>query len=326
MEQQDRIMDGDLQTLGLQSILKMLALSGKTGTLFVHSGPETLSISLRKGQIVALREEGVPQPDLLVMLCLVNKLDPQRAQMVREHAGGNTQVALAMLVERNWMSAAEMQRRLEFAVTQSISHALRWVNGRFAFHRQLVPMENRMQPLDIDSTLLEALRQADEWEEMGDAHITRTTVTRWLPEVNNDVRSLGLSQEYIEALCLSNGEIPLQAIALVVMMPEARVARIMARLLELRLIEVVDTALEAELQQDLSNLIIKCQMTLTRQRQSTNPEQHLLGLVSTLSECINGLLTHHGIYAKSLRGRGKVPFNEVVRYLERRFGQQLQLL
>ena len=99
MEQQDRIMDGDLQTLGLQSILKMLALSGKTGTLFVHSGPETLSISLRKGQIVALREEGVPQPDLLVMLCLVNKLDPQRAQMVREHAGGNTQVALAMLVQ-----------------------------------------------------------------------------------------------------------------------------------------------------------------------------------------------------------------------------------
>ena len=56
MELQDQIMDGDLQTLGLQSILEMLALSGKTGTLFVHSGPETISISLRKGQIMALRE------------------------------------------------------------------------------------------------------------------------------------------------------------------------------------------------------------------------------------------------------------------------------
>src|SRR6266699_1193056 len=283
MEQQDRIMDGDLQTLGLQSILKMLALSGKTGTLFVHSGPETLSISLRKGQIVALREEGVPQPDLLVMLCLVNKLDPQRAQMVREHAGGNTQVALAMLVERNWMSAAEMQRRLEFAVTQSISHALRWVNGRFAFHRQLVPMENRMQALDIDSTLLEALRQADEWEEMGETHLTRTTVARWLPEIHNDVRSLGLGQEFIEALCLSNGEIPLQAMALVLMTPEARVARIMTRLLELRLITV-------------------------------------------LSDCINGLLAHHSRYAKSLRGRGQIPYPDVIRYLERRFSGQFQLL
>ncbi|MFL5652668.1 MAG: DUF4388 domain-containing protein [Ktedonobacteraceae bacterium] len=329
MEQQDRIMDGDLRTLGLQSILKMLALSGKTGTLLVHSGPETLSISLRKGQIVALREEGVPQPDLLFMLCLVNRLDPPRAQAVREASGGNTQVALAMLVERNWMSAAEMQQRLEFAITQSISHALRWVEGRFAFHRHLVPLENRMQALDIDSVLLEALRQADEWEEIGGevaTHLTRTAVARWLPEVHNDVRSLGLSQEYIEVLCLSNGDLPLQAIALVLMMPEARVARIMARLLELRLIEVVDTALETELQQDLSNLIIRCQTALSRQRQSSSPEQHLLGLVTILAECINGLLIHHGTYAKSLRGRGHVPFAEVVRYLEHRFAHQLQLL
>src|SRR5260370_34058057 len=120
MDQQDRIMDGDLQTLGLQSILKMLALSGKTGKLFVSSGPETLSISLRKGQIVGLHEDGVGQPDLLGMLCLVNKLDPPRAQASREYAHGGMQLALAMLVDRRWRSANEKQRRLDFAVTQSI--------------------------------------------------------------------------------------------------------------------------------------------------------------------------------------------------------------
>ncbi len=74
MEPQDRIMDGDLQTLGLQSILKMLALSEKTGTLFVHSGPETLSIALRKGQIVALREEGVPQKPYARCLVVIHRL------------------------------------------------------------------------------------------------------------------------------------------------------------------------------------------------------------------------------------------------------------
>ncbi len=329
MEQQDRIMDGDLQTLGLQSILKMLALSGKTGKLFVSSGPETLSISLRKGQIVGLHEEGVAQPDLLGMLCLINKLDPPRAQAIRELAQGNMHIALAMLVERGWMNAGEMQRRLEFAVTQSISHALRWVNGRFAFHRQVVSIESRMQPLDVDSVLLEALRQADEWEEIvaeGVTHLARTTVARWQPEVRRDVRSLGLGQEAVEVLCLANGELPLQAVALVLMMPEARVARVMARLLELNLIEVVDTVMETELQQDLSNIIIKCQYTLAQQRNSSNPEQHLLGLITTLSECINGLLIHHGRYARSLRGRGHIPPMEIVRYLERRFSQQLRTL
>ena len=52
----------------------------------------------------------------------------------------------------------------------------------------------------------------------------------------------------------------------------------------------------------------------------------MLGLVTVLSECINGLLVHQSKYAKSLRGRGQIPYSEVVRYLERRFGNQLQLL
>jgi hypothetical protein len=326
MEPQDRIMDGDLQTLGLQSILKMLALSGKTGRLLVHSGPETLAINLRKGLIVALHEEGVPQPDLLGMLCLINKLDPPRANMLREASQGNLQLALGLMTEQGWIPLNEMQRRLEFSVTQSISHALRWVDGRFAFHRNMVPMESKMQPLDVDSVLLEALRQADEWEEMGETTLTRTTVSRWLPEVSRDVRSLGLNQEHIDVLCLSNGEIPLQAMSLVLMIPEARIARVMSRLLELHLIEVVDTSLEAELQQDLSNVIIMCQHTLAQQRQNSTPVQHLLGLINTLGQCVNGLLIHHGTYAKSLRGRGQLPIVEIVRYLERRFSQPLQLL
>ncbi|HET8912156.1 MAG TPA: DUF4388 domain-containing protein [Ktedonobacteraceae bacterium] len=319
MEQQDRIMDGDLQTLGLQSILKMLALSGKTGTLLVHSGSETLAISLRKGQIVALQDNGGPQPDILGMLCLINKLDPPRAQYLKEVSQGNIQLAFAVMVEQRWMTQEEMQHRLEFAVTQSISHALRWVDGRFSFHRQLVPMESRMRPLDIDSLLLEALRQADEWEEKGEAQMARTAVARWLPEVNKDVMRLGLSQEHIDVLCLANGEIPMQAVAMVLMSPEARIAQTMLHLLELNLIELVDTALEGGLQQDLSNIIIQCQHLLAQQRQNSNPDQHLLGLISILTRCINGLLEHHGKYARILRGRGAMPEAEVIRYLDRRF-------
>ncbi|MBV9689371.1 MAG: DUF4388 domain-containing protein [Ktedonobacteraceae bacterium] len=329
MEQQDRIMDGDLQTLGLQSILKMLALSGKTGKLYVYSGPETLSVGLRKGQIVGLHEEGVPQPDLLAMLCLINRLDPARVQTIRELAQGDMQVTLATLVERGWMTVSEMQRRLEFAVTQCISHALRWVNGRFEFHRQLVPMDSKMLPLDIDSVLLEALRQADEWEEIakeGVMHLTRTTVARWQPEVSRDVRSMELNAESIEVLCLSNGELPLQAISLALMMPEARVAHIMTRLVALNLIEVVDTAFEDVLRQDLADRIMRSQNALAWRKRASDPVQHLHGLLIILAECINELLVHHGKHARVFLGRGQISSIEIVRYLERRFAPPLQPL
>lgn len=323
MEQQDRIMDGDLQTLGLQSILKMLALSGKTGKLLVYSGNETLSVSIRRGQIVALHEEGTPQPDLLGMLCLIGRLNQQHVQAIRTIAQGDMQITLALLVERGWMRAEEKQRRLEFAITQSLSHSLRWAKGRFGFHL-LLPMDSTMEPLDIDAVLLEALRQADEWEEITRENktlLTRTSVARWQPEVSRDVSSMGLSQQAIEVLCLCNGEIPLHAIAQVLMVPEARVAYLMEYLLRLNLIEVVDTALETELQRDLYNIIIKCQYNLAYQRQSSHAAQHLLGLITTLSGCINAILNHHSRYAKNLRGRGQLPASEVVRYLEHRFAQ-----
>ena len=60
--------------------------------------------------------------------------------------------------------------------------------------------------------------------------------------------------------------------ALALIIPEARIARIMNRLLGLHLVEVVDTALEAELQQDLSNIIIMCQHTLAQQQQNHAPD------------------------------------------------------
>jgi len=85
MESQDRIMDGDLQTLGLQSILKMLALSGKTGTLFVHSGPETLSIILRIGKLMALLEKSYIKSDLLSKILLNNKVYPTRSHTLFEY-------------------------------------------------------------------------------------------------------------------------------------------------------------------------------------------------------------------------------------------------
>lgn len=326
MEQQDRIMDGDLQTLGLQSVLKMLALSEKTGTLIVASGSEIVSINLWQGRIVGLREQGAQQPDILSMFSLTNRIDPRHIQRLREVAGNTLQSQLAKLVELSWMSQAEMQQRLEFAITQAISHALHWANGRFAFHRQVLSMETRVQSLDIDSVLLEALRQADEWEKMREAHLARSTMVRWQQEIHRDVRSLGLDREAIEILCLSNGEIPLQAMSLALMLPEARVARTIARLLELRLIEVVDTALEAEQERDLSNLLIKCQSKLAKNQQISRPDQRLLGVMEILTLCVNGLLAHHGTYAKALRERGQISSSDVSHFLEQKFVPQFLLL
>ena len=74
MEQPVRILDGDLETLGLQATLKMLSLGGKTGILRVSSGSETLQIALKDGHIVALEEAGVTSPDMIEVFRLLMHL------------------------------------------------------------------------------------------------------------------------------------------------------------------------------------------------------------------------------------------------------------
>jgi hypothetical protein len=323
MEQQGqgRILDGDLETLGLQATLKMLALGGKTGVLTVVSGQETLQIALRNGQIISLEEPSIQPPDLVEIFRLLGRVPRPQAAELRRLSGENPVAVLAVLVEWGIIPPAEMQQRIEFGIIQSISRALRWERGRFEFHRDILDIRGRIgapQPFNVDHILLEALRTADEWSQTGPTNLTRNTVARWMPEFRGNVQQLGLVREDIGVLCLSSGQLPLRAVAYGLLLPESRVAAVMKKLLDLGLIEVVDPHLEAELERSLINLLTQTQHQLAEDPRAA-PDQRLLILVRTMGSCVNGLLAHHAIFARTLRGRGEVPRNEVVRYVEETF-------
>ena len=322
MQQQGRILDGDLETLGLQATLKMLALSGKTGTLIVTSGQETLSIYLNKGQVAALQEQPANPTDVIEVLRLLGRIDSKLAARIRQMVDPTSPVVLEALVDARVISEAEMYQRLEFRVIQALSRALRWQQGRFEFHRNMLARDVPLA-LNVDHVLLESLRQADEWDEASATGLNRTTVARWMPEFDGDVKRLGLDKEEINVLCLANGQLPIQSIAYGLLSSEARVAVLMNHLLDLGLIEVVDEAMEAELERNLIRVLTTSQHELSRHPQGSI-EQRLLMLIKTLSTCTNGLLDHHGMYARELRGRGALRPRQVARYVEECFGPLLQ--
>lgn len=320
MQQQGRILDGDLETLGLQATLKMLALSGKTGTLMITSGQETLSLYLNKGQIAALQDNFVQRPNLLEVMRLLRQVDNKQAAELRRAIGPHSPVMLEMLVNYGIISKAEMLQWQEYGVIQALSRAVRWQQGRFEFHRNVV--QGAHLALNVDHVLLESLRQADEWDEAATG-VSRTTVARWMPHFTGDIMRLGLEPDEVNVLCLANGQLSLQAIAYALLCGEARVAQCMKHLLDLQLIEVVDQALEAELERNLIDILTASQHELVKAYQGS-ADQRLLALIKTLATCVNGFLTHHGAYARQLRGRGALRPAQVARYLEESFSPLLQ--
>lgn len=321
MQQPGRILDGDLETLGLQATLKMLALSGKTGTLVVTSGQETLSLYLNKGQIAALQDNFVQRPNLLEVMRRLRQIDGKVAAELRRVIGPNSPAMLEMLVDYGVISEDEMRQWQEYGVIQALSRAVRWQQGRFEFHRNV--LQGAQLALNVDHVLLESLRQADEWDEAAATGLSRTTVARWMPHFTGDIMRLGLEPDAVNVLCLANGQLSLEQIAYALLCSEARIAQCMAQLLHMQLIEVVDQALEAELERNLIDILTASQHELASAQQGS-AEQRLLALVKTLATCVNGLLTHHGSFARHLRGRGALRSGQVARYLEEAFGPMLK--
>jgi hypothetical protein len=308
-QQQEKILGGDLETLGLQATLKMLALGGKTGQLSVaatHDAAdgrpthERLDIYLKRGSIVALHASNPGQIDLLEILRLMRRIHRKDAQEIRERVGNSLPYVLAALVERNIITPLEQQQRMEFAIIQEIARAMRWERGTFEFHNQVTVADSAMVPLSVDHVLLEAIRMVDEWSKVNPGGLTRYSTPRWLPDFNGDIQNLGLSREDISVLFLANGQMPVYAIAYGLLMSEALVAHSVEVLVSHRLVEVVNDQLERQLEQSISNALTVSQNQL-KSDPRLSPEQRLQMLIHTMGTCINKLLSHHSTYARALR-------------------------
>ncbi len=325
-QEQGRIIGGDLETLGLQATLKMLALGSKTGQLSVaatHDAAdgrtvrERLDIYLKKGNIVALNSSDPAPIDLLELLRLMRRIHRKDAVEIHDAVGTHLPYVITALVERNLISPAEAQQRMEFAIIQEIARAMRWQRGTFEFHVHVNVVETSMTPLSVDHVLLEAIRIVDEWTKVTIPDLTRASTPRWLPEFGGDISSLSLSRDEIGVLFLANGQNPVFAIAYGLLTNEAQVAHSVERLVNMHLVEVVNDQLERKLEQSLTNALTVSRGQLKHDNRMT-PEQRLQMLIHTMGTCINKLLSHHSNYARALRGK-TVSNEDLYGYLETHF-------
>ncbi len=321
---QSRILDGDLETLTLQSTLKMLALGSKTGVLNVQSGSERLRIHLQDGAIMSLEEPGVSEPNLLDLLRAMGRLGPEQIMLIPQDARRDLSSLIQYLVNTGDITSAEELQRREFVVVQALSRAVRWDRGRFEFVRDASHMRrtggmytpSAAQPLNVDHVLLEALRLADEREHMRIKPASRMTRARKVALRDGDPRlaSLGLEETWIYTLAEENR--PLYMIAYALLMPEGVAGAWMTTLIDRGLLLLVDERMDQELERSMVALLTQARNQL-EQISRNAPEQLMLSLSMVMGDTINALLAHHARFARVLRARGESTPTEAVRYIDR---------
>jgi hypothetical protein len=328
---QSRILDGDLETLGLQSTLKMLALGGKTGVLIVQTNSSQLNVFVQDGAITRLEDPSTPDPDLLDLFRAMGRVSADQLMRIPQDARKDLAAMTQYMMNVGILSPQEELQRREFIVTQALSRAIRWDKGRFEFRRDASVMRktggmytpSAAQPMNVDHVLLEALRQADERDHMAVRPAPRNMRARKtnLPDAERRLNTLSPDAAWVYALV--DERRPVYSIAFGLLMPEAVAGAWMTTLLEHGLIEVVDRRIEEELTRNLSQVLSKARSGLDKLSRAT-PEQFMLELSLLLGSAINDLLGHYARFSRTLRARGDSTPEAAARRIEQVVGPLLE--
>lgn len=201
--------EGPLRELGIQDVLQLIELAGKTGVLTVRS--ERLNdeaiVHFKNGEIVfAVRRRSTRRIGQLLTRAgqitraeLEKALDLQRADPTRRLA--------EILLDEGLVSRDELERQLRFQMEETVYELLTWEEGYFKFEEQdeigNAPLLSRVR---VDSLLMEGARRLDEWTRLESKVPSPEAIPALAPASDRDVAPLDLTAEQWELLAEVDGE------------------------------------------------------------------------------------------------------------------------
>lgn len=248
--------EGPLRELGIHDVFQLLDLSRKTGALRVTSGlrDNEGTVYFDAGQVVYASVRSNPHP-LGAMLVRSGRITEtelgqararQREDRVRRRLG-------EVLVDEGLISARELDRQLRLQIEAVVFELLSWREGFFSFIEQDVSElpADAMVRISAESLLMEAARRVDEFSAIAD-RVPSLDVVPALAGLgwggdgddadeapDDEPPPLDLRQDEWEVLAAVDGERDLRAIAVVLGRSEFDVAKVAARLVRSRVIDVV---------------------------------------------------------------------------------------
>jgi tetratricopeptide (TPR) repeat protein len=208
--------EGPLRELGIQDVLQLLELAGKTGVLTVRS--ERLNdeaiVHFSRGEIVfAVRRRSTRRLGQLLIRAgkltrsdLDRALDGQRADPTKRLA--------EILLELGVVKETELARQLRFQMEETVYELMSWEEGYFKFEeRAEIASQRLLARVRVDSLLMEGARRLDEWSRLESKVPNPEAIPVLAPASDRDVTPLELSSEEWEVLAEIDGERDVRQIA-----------------------------------------------------------------------------------------------------------------
>ncbi len=252
-------LEGSLRDFDLFSLFNMIKTQGKSGTLVLSRAQEFVKVFFDQGEVVGCDSNQVPMEDRLgALLVRLGRLSGEELIVMIQQQRQTAKRMGTLLLESGKVTRQDLQDALFNQAMSIIYRTFRWVEGDYRFD-SIVPMEldrENFPPIPVDTVLMEAARIMDEWPEvqrrLPDSKIplVKTVVAENLQlGIDQNVslvldgggqvhtQGSGLTHEQEVALTYFNAPTSLQEVLQISRFDELETCKIIADLLDLKLLE-----------------------------------------------------------------------------------------
>lgn len=231
-------LSGDLATMGLEDIFQLLAVGKKTGVLELKGTLHTKRVAFHEGLITSIWSSD-SREYLGQYLLAYNRITEDQLREALEAQEDEQQLLGRILVNRQFVTEAEVRRIMQLKVEESIFDTFLWSVGSFEFHDGAGSHQKSMLlSLDVIGIVLEGARRQDDWKRIRKVVKGGDAILSPIPEAIAERLPLASDDAYV--LARLDGIKRVDQLVIEIRMPEYKVNRLLFDLYEKGLVRIVN--------------------------------------------------------------------------------------
>lgn len=156
-------LEGSIQEFGLTEIFQLILIQKKEGILTLSREKETVCVHFKEGQIIRAGDENEDENFGNALIKNKKMTTDQMKKGLMEQKSKKQPLA-ATLVTLGYISPAEIKKLHRLIAEEAIFGLFNWKTGHYKFEQKEILYDpDLVEPLSTEFTLMEAMRQIDEW-------------------------------------------------------------------------------------------------------------------------------------------------------------------
>lgn len=179
-------LEGSIQEFGLAEIFQLILIQKKEGILTLTREKATICVHFKEGQIIRAGEESEDE-GFGNALIKNKKLTTDQVKKGLLEQKSKKQPLAATLVSLGYISPAEIKKLHRLIAEETIFELFNWKTGQYKFEQiEILYDPDLVEPLSTEFTLMEAMRQIDEWPLLLRKISSRETVFEMIESAPSD--------------------------------------------------------------------------------------------------------------------------------------------